>query len=89
LSRNTAATERLEVRLSKEHRRKLEEIARSMDLTVSEAMRHLIERVYEEELRTGRRRAVEELSALEVEDVPAPDILTKQLEGAHEPPDLR
>lgn len=89
MSRKTAATERLEVRLSKEHRRKLEEIARSMDLTVSEAMRRLIERVYEEELRIGRRRAVEELSALEVEDVPAPDILTKQLEGAHEPPDLR
>jgi macrodomain Ter protein organizer (MatP/YcbG family) len=88
LSRKAAATKRLEVRLGKEHWRKLEEIAHSMGLTVSEAIRHLIERVYEEELRAGRRRAAEELSALEVEDVPDPDILTRQFEGAHEPSHL-
>jgi hypothetical protein len=89
MGKKVAATDRLEVRLDREHRRKLEEIARSRELTVSETVRRIIEQTYEQELRARRRKAAEGLSRLEVEEVPDPDTLTRQLEGAHEPPDLR
>jgi antitoxin component of RelBE/YafQ-DinJ toxin-antitoxin module len=79
---------RLEVRLDRDHRLKLEEIARSHGLTVSEMVRQMIERAYEQELRTKRIKAAEELSELEVEEVPDPAILTGQLEGTHESPRL-
>lgn len=80
--------ERLEVRLDREHRRRLEEVARYRGSNISEAVRRMIDRAYEQELMKERRRAVERLSGLEVEDVPDPDVLTKQLEGAHESPRL-
>lgn len=89
MRRKATATERLDVRLDREHRRKLEEAARSRGLTVSEMVRRMIEQAYEQELRTERRRAAEELSGLEVEEVPDPETLSRQLEGAHEPPGLR
>jgi hypothetical protein len=89
MGKKTAGTDRLEVRLGREHRRKLEEIARSRKLTVSETVRRIIEQTYEQELRARRREAAEGLSRLEVEDVPDPDTLTGQLEAAHEPPDVR
>lgn len=80
--------ERLEVRLDREHRRRLEEVARYRGSNISEAVRRMIDLAYEQELTKERRRAVERLSGLEVEDVPDPDVLTKQLEDAHEPPRL-
>jgi hypothetical protein len=89
LRKKAPATERLDVRLDREHRRKLEEVARSRGLTVSEMVRRMIEQAYEHELRVERIRAAEELSGLGVEEVPDPATVGRQLEGAHEPPDLR
>ena len=52
---------------------------------VSEVVRRLIDEAYEETLTARRKRAVEEIAKLEIEDVPDPETLSRQLEAAHEP----
>ncbi|NQW17179.1 MAG: hypothetical protein HQ478_06795 [Chloroflexi bacterium] len=78
------ATERLELRLDGEQRRRLDELAEEEGTAVSETVRRLIDRAYEETLNERRKRAAEEIGQLEVEDVPEPETVTRQLEGAHE-----
>ena len=79
-------TERVEVRLDRETRTKLEEVAGARGITVSEVVRAMIERSYEEEV-TGaaRLQAAERIGAREVEDVPSSDELKRQFSGAHGP----
>ena len=82
------ATERLEVRLDPGRRRKLSELAAERGAPVSDVVRQIIDQAYEDTLRTRRLRAARDLAQLEVEDVPDPQTLSRQLEGAHEPGDL-
>jgi hypothetical protein len=79
------ATERLDVRLDTERRNKLRELAAQYKAPVSEVVRRLIDKAYEETLLARRRRAARELGRLEIEEVPDPEILSRQLEGAHDP----
>jgi predicted transcriptional regulator len=81
-------TDRLEVRLDPERRRKLSELATEHGAPVSEVVRQMIDQAYEETLRGRRLRAARELARLEVEDVPDPETLSRQLEGTYEPADL-
>ena len=78
-------TERLDVRLDQERRRKLRELADEEEASVSEMVRRLIDNAYEEALKARRRRAARKLGALEIEDVPDPATLSRELERAHEP----
>jgi hypothetical protein len=87
--RIVARKERVEVRLDGATRRKLDEVASARGASVSEVVRALIERSYEEELVRSRVGAAEELGRMELEDVPEMEVLRRQLEGAHEPRDLR
>lgn len=82
-------TERLDVRLDQERRRKLRELAAEQGAPVSEMVRRLIDRAYEETLKANRKRAARELGRLKIEDVPDPATLNRQLERAHEPGGLR
>lgn len=75
-------TERVEVRLDPETRGKLEEVAAVRGSSVSELMRALIERSYEEELAKARLEAAERIGAMSVEEVPEADILKRQLAEA-------
>ena len=84
-----ARKERVEVRLDGATRRKLDEVASARGASVSEVVRALIECSYEEELVRSRVGAAEELGRMELEDVPEMEVLRRQLEGAHEPRDLR
>lgn len=81
-------TERLEVRLDRERRRKLSELAAAHGAPVSEVVRQMIDQAYEEALRVRRLRAARELARLAVEDVPDPETLSRQLEGTYEPADI-
>jgi len=81
-------TDRLEVRLDPERRRKLSELATEHGAPVSEVVRQMIDQAYEEALRVRRLRAARELARLAVEDVPDPETLSRQLEGTYEPADL-
>ena len=78
-------TNRLDVRLDAEQRRRLEEIAQEKELPISEVVRRLIDAAYEDILRTRRKQAVERLIGLNVEAPPDPDTLSRELEVAHEP----
>lgn len=83
------AIERLDVRLDQERRRKLREVAAEQGAPVSEMVRRLIDRAYEETIDARRKRAAQELGQLELEDVPDAATLSRQLEAAHESGDLR
>ena len=78
-------TERLDVRLDQERKRKLRELAEEQGAPVSEMVRRLIDQAYEDTLAARRKRAAWELGQLEIEDVPEPVTLEQQLEAAHEP----
>jgi uncharacterized protein (DUF1778 family) len=73
-------TERIEVRLDPETREKLEEVAAARGSSVSELVRDLIERSHEGEVAsTARLAAAERIGRMEVEDVPEPAELKRQL----------
>lgn len=78
-------TNRIDVRLDVEHRRRLEELAQERGLAISEVVRGLIDGAYEDVLRVRRKQAVERLIGLNVEDPPDPDTLSRELDAAHEP----
>ena len=78
-------TNRVDVRLSPEHRRRLEELAHERGAPISDVVRSLIDGAYEDILRNRRREAIERLIGLNVESPPDPDILSRELEAAHEP----
>ena len=78
-------TNRLDVRLDVEHRRRLEELAQEQGGGLSDVVRRLIDGAYEDILRTRRKEAIEWLIGLNVEDPPDPDTLSRELEAAHEP----
>ena len=74
------STERLDVRLDQERRRKLQHLAAEQGAPVSQVVRGLIDRAYEETLQARRRRAARELGLLEIGDLPDPATLNRQLE---------
>jgi hypothetical protein len=76
---------RLDVRLDPERRKRLEEMARDRGVPISDVVRSLIDDAYEGILRERRRKAVDHLVSLEVEDPPDPQALCQELEAAHEP----
>ena len=78
---------RLEVRLDDERKERLEELGKAEGLSVSEVVRRLIDDAWEAVMLERRKAAVERLIALEVEDVPDPDVLSRELEKTYEPLD--
>lgn len=81
------ATERLEVRIDSEQRRKLDTVARERAVPVSHVVRAMIEEAYEAVMLQRRLEAVRRIAALEVEDVPDPEELSRQLDETYAIPD--
>lgn len=77
-------TERIEVRLEPKTRGILEEMAAARGSSVSELLRNLIERSYEEEVNEARVAAAQRIGEMSVEDVPDTDVLKKQFAAAHD-----
>jgi len=71
------------IQLDAERRRRLDAIASSQGLSISDVVRSMIDRAYEEIRRAERVRAVEELAAMTIDDVPEPDELRRYLGDAH------
>ena len=76
---------RLDVRLDDEQRRRLEVVVEARRTPISDVVRGLIDDAYEDAMRERRRAAAKRLAAMEVEDVPDPETLSRELEAAHEP----
>ena len=76
---------RLDVRLDTERRRRLEEVVEERGVPISDVVRCLIDDAYEEIVRVRRKRAIERLIELNVENPPDPETLSRELEASHEP----
>ena len=76
---------RLDVRLDAERRQRLEELAAAQGAPISEMVRSLIDDAYEDVQRARRKQAVERLIGLNVEVPQDPDVLSQELEAAHDP----
>ena len=72
-------TDRLEVRLDTARRRKLTEVAAARGMPVSATVSAMIDEADEAVTRADRLRAVAELARLDVEDMPDPETLSRQL----------
>ena len=73
-------TERVKVRLDPEMRGKLKEVAAARGSSISELVRDLIQRSHEEEVAgAARLAAAERIGQMEVQDVPEPAELKRQL----------
>ncbi|MGH2353101.1 MAG: CopG family transcriptional regulator [Chloroflexota bacterium] len=78
------ASQRLEVRLDAAYRRKLDDLAAARGTSVSQIVREMIDAAYQEADREQRLRAAIELGQMEIEDVPDPETLSKQLNATHD-----
>ena len=81
-------SERLEVRLDGEHRRRLKELAETRRSSISELVREMIDREYEAVQLERRLQLVREIAGMNVEDVPDPETLSKQLAQTYDLGDL-
>lgn len=76
---------RLDIRLDSELRRRLEIVVEEKGEPISEVVRRLIDDAYQEIMLARRLRAAETLASLEVEDLPDPEQLSRELEAKYEP----
>jgi hypothetical protein len=79
-------SDRLEVRLDPERRRRLDVILAARQAPLSTVVRELIDQAYEAVCQERRGRAVEEMARLEIEDLPDPDELNRQLDAMYDWP---
>jgi predicted transcriptional regulator len=77
-------TERLEVRLDSEIKKKLNQIAEIREESVSEVVRQLILEAFDDAMRERRREAVRRIAEANVEDVPDPAELSRQLDRTYD-----
>ena len=62
----------------------LAELAEEERSTLSEVVRRMIKKSYEERVRARRRAAAEALVAMEIEELPDPDELSRQLAAKYD-----
>ena len=72
-------TKRLEVRLDDDRNRKLSELAEQRGATTAAVVRALIDDAYEEIALARRLEAVRRIVSMNIEDMPEPDELSRQM----------
>jgi predicted CopG family antitoxin len=75
---------RLAVRIDPEQKRKLVEMARREGGSISDVIRKLIDQAYESDRREYLLGLIDEMSRLNIEDVPEPDELSRQLAAKYD-----
>lgn len=78
------ATKRVEFRIDEDTAETLSELVARRKTTVSEVLREAVRRMDEQEQRERRRRIVDELAAMEIEEMPDPQELKRQLDSMHD-----
>jgi predicted DNA-binding protein len=79
-----AARLRIQVRLDAERRKKLDTLVARSGKSPSAVIRDAIDQLYELELPAIRMEAVNRIAAMEIEDVPEPDELKRQLNTTYD-----
>lgn len=77
-------TKRYEIRLDPERRRKLSWLSQEQQAPAAEMVRQAIDYFYEEAQRERRHRAIEAICAMEIEDMPDPEELSRQLASTYD-----
>jgi hypothetical protein len=80
-------SERLEVRLDPERREKLERVVEREGGSVAGALRRLLDLGYEDWMKERRKEAVRLIAEANLEDVPDPEELSRQLDSTYDIPD--
>ncbi len=75
--------ERVEVRLDADRKRKLNKIAEIRDESVSELVRQMIDRLYDEAMLEYRLELVRRMSEANVEEMPDPEELSRQMNNKY------
>lgn len=78
------ASERLEVRLDPNRRKKLDYLANQADAPASELVRRFIDSAYESAMIEHRLELVAHIASAELEAVPDPEELSRQLDETYE-----
>jgi hypothetical protein len=81
-------TKRLEMRIEEDRLARLERVAKEEGESISEIARRFMDRGYEDWMKERRKEAVRRMSELQIEDVPDPEELSRQLDATHDLPDL-
>jgi hypothetical protein len=76
-------TQRIDIRLDSARKRKLKDMAERRGASVSEVLREAIDRLYEGEVQDARRRAAQAIIAMQIEDLPDPAELKRQMNEAY------
>jgi hypothetical protein len=71
--------------MDEERLARLERVAKEEGTSVSEIARRFLDCGYEEWMKLRRLEAVRRISEMELEDVPEPEELSRQLAEAHDP----
>lgn len=79
-------TKRVEMRLDDETYRDLAELAAERQVSVSAVLREAIRLLREAHDREERRKAVDKLAAMEIEEMPDPDELARQMDSRYDWP---
>ena len=77
-------TKRFEMRLDAGFFRQIERVAEAEGESVSEIARRFMGHGYEEWMKWRRKEAVRRISELEIEDVPDPEELNRQLDSTYD-----
>lgn len=81
-------TKRLEVRLDEERERKLVALAERRRVSSAAVVRALIDDAYEEIALARRLAAVDRIASMNIEDMPEPDELSRQMNAKYDWSDL-
>jgi len=79
-------TKRVEMRLDDATYEDLAELAAERQTSVSATVREAIRLLREERDREERKRAVDELAAMEIEEMPDPEELARQMDSMYDRP---
>lgn len=77
-------TRRFEIRLDPEREEHVERVAEDEGVSMTDAFRRLLDRGWEDWMKDRRRLAVERISAMEIEEMPDPEELNRQLDSTYD-----
>lgn len=79
-------TKRIELRLEEEAYEDLADLAAARRMSLTAVIREAIQLLRNERDHEERRKAVDELAAMEIEEMPEPDELKRQLDSMYDRP---
>lgn len=77
-------TRRFEIRLDPEREEHVERVAVDEGVSMTDAVRRLLDRGWEDWMKNRRRLAVERIAAMEIEEMPEPEELNRQLDSTYD-----